>query len=100
MGKEKLPLSGKRRGDQSPSHTNRFPASRPSLDSATANKTCDDDMLIASLVKKAGSTPTVDTAKLVALNCSLHGKKYNIDTAGIASKILHFEAQLSSDDDE
>lgn len=100
MGKEKLPSSVKRRGEQSSSHISRFPVSSLNSDAKITNKACDDDKLIASLVKKADSTPTIDTAKLVSLSSSLHEKRYNIDTAGIASKILHFEAQLSSDDGE
>ena len=100
MGKEKLPSISERGRDQSPSHISRFPASKPNPSAKTTNKARDDDTLITDLVKKADSTPIIDTAKLVALKSSLDRKKYNIDTAGIASKILHFEAQLRSSDDE
>jgi hypothetical protein len=100
LRKEKFPSSGKRRGDQPPTHIDRFPASRPNSDAKTANKTGDDDKMVARLVKTADISPTIDTAKLVSLSGKLHAKKYNIDSAGIASKILHFEAQLTSSEDE
>lgn len=100
MGKEKVPSSSEQGGDQSPPQISRVPVSKPNSGAKITNKACDDDTLITDLVKKANNTPTIDTAKLVSLSSSLHRKKYNIDTAGIASKILHFEAQLSSSDDE
>lgn len=100
MGKEKLPSISERGRDQAPLHISRYSASKPNSSAKTTNKARDDDTLITDLVKRVDSTPIIDTAKLVALKSRLDGKKYNLDTAGIASKILHFEAQLRSRDDE
>jgi anti-sigma28 factor (negative regulator of flagellin synthesis) len=100
LGKEKLPSSHRRHGDKSPSGINRFQPATTSTNRTTVNSVRDNNEIISSLIKKANRTPTVDTAKLVSLSSKIQDEEYTYDTAGIASKILHFEAQLSSSDTE